>query len=236
MIQNKLLIILFLCALQGLFAIETKKFNGEAFDLKTGKRLYYDNHEEFWENGKHIYSIIQYKDTNGKVFAKKRIVVQKSATRADFKLEDFRDGYIEGAEVTGNQIKFVYRKNEKEDVKEAVITAPNNAVLDGGFDYFVLENWDFILAGNKKILNLCAPSQQDCFKFVVFKTGETKRKGLDVVNMKVELNNPILAAFVKPILLVYAKDTKKLLQYDGISNINNEDGKSHVVRITYDNN
>ncbi|MBK9499165.1 MAG: hypothetical protein IPO06_07295 [Leptospiraceae bacterium] len=26
--------------------------------------------------------------------------------------------------------------------------------------------------------------------------------------MKVELNNPILAAFVKPILLVYAKDTK----------------------------
>jgi hypothetical protein len=83
---------------------------------------------------------------------------------------------------------------------------------------------------------LCAPSQQDCFKFVVFKTGETKRKGLDVVNMKVELNNPILAAFVKPILLVYAKDTKKLLQYDSISNINNEDGKSHVVRITYDNN
>ena len=95
MIQNKLLIILFLCALQGLFAIETKKFNGEAFDLKTGKRLYYDHHEEFWENGKHIYSIIQYKDTNGKVFAKKRIVFQKSATRADFKLEDFRDGYIE---------------------------------------------------------------------------------------------------------------------------------------------
>ena len=25
--------------LQGLFAIESKKFNGEAFDLKTGKRL-----------------------------------------------------------------------------------------------------------------------------------------------------------------------------------------------------
>jgi hypothetical protein len=236
MIQNKLFLILFLCGIQGLFAIESKKFNGEAFDLKTGKRLYYDYHEEFWENGKHLYSIIQYKDTNGKVFAKKRIVFQKSATKADFKLEDFRDGYIEGAEVTGNQIKFVYRKNEKEDIKEAVITAPNNAVLDGGFDYFVLENWDFILAGNKKILNLCAPSQQDCFKFVVFKTGETKRKGQDVVSMKVELNNPILSAFVKPILLVYAKDTKKLLQYDGISNINNEDGKSHVVRITYDNN
>jgi hypothetical protein len=225
-----------LLGLQGLFALETKKFNGEAFDLKTGKRLYYDHHEEFYENGKHIYSIIQYKDVNGKVFAKKRIVFQKNGPRADFKLEDFRDGYIEGAEVNGDQIKFIYRKNGKEDIKEAVITAPNNAVLDGGFDFFVRENWDFILAGNKKLLNICAPSQQDCFKFIVYKTGEGKRKDTDVIYMTVELNNPILAVFVKPILLVYAKDTKKLLQYDGISNINNEDGKSHVVRITYNNN
>lgn len=75
--------------LTGIIRHRNKKFNGEAFDLKTGKRLYYDHHEEYWENGKHIYSIIQYKDTNGKVFAKKRIVFQKSATRADFKLEDF---------------------------------------------------------------------------------------------------------------------------------------------------
>lgn len=233
---NKLFPILAFFALQGLFALETKKFNGEAFDLKTGKRLYYDHHEEFYENGKHIYSLIEYKDVNGKVFAKKKIVFQKNPIRVDFKLEDFRDGYIEGADVVGNKINFIYRKNNKEEIKEASIPIPANAVIDGGFDYFVRENWDQILAGNKKILNLCAPSQQDCFKFVVFKTGETKRGEIDVISMKVELNNPVLAAFVKPILLVYEKDTKKLLQYDGISNINNEDGKSHVVRITYDNN
>ncbi|HMV42334.1 MAG TPA: hypothetical protein PK079_10350 [Leptospiraceae bacterium] len=231
----KLFILLTIFSLQRLFAVEVVKFNGEAFDLKTGKRLYYDHHEEYYEGGKHLYSIIQYKDTNGKVFAKKRIVFQKSPTKADFKLEDFRDGYIEGAEVNGDQIKFLYRKNEKEELKEAMITAPNNAVLDGGFDYFVRENWDMILAGNRKQLNLCAPSQLDCFKFVVYKTGEGKRKEADVVMMKVELNNALLAVFVKPILLVYNKETKKLLQYDGISNINNEDGKSHVVRIIYDN-
>ncbi len=229
-------LLIFFVALQGLFSLETKRFNGEAFDLKTGKRLYYDHHEEVYENGKHLYSNIQYKDVNGKVFAKKKIVFQKNQIRADFKLEDFRDGYIEGAEVNGDQIKFIYRKNNKEEIKEATITSPNNAVLDGGFDYFVREKWDLILAGNKPILNLCAPSQQDCYKFIVFKTGESQRKGVDVVSMKVELNNPILSAFVKPILLVYEKDTKKLLQYDGISNINNEDGKSHVVRITYNNN
>lgn len=232
----KVFIILINCTLQGLFAFETKRFNGEAFDLKTGKRLYYDHHEEVYENGKHLYSNIEYKDVNGKVFAKKKIIFQKNPIKVDFKLEDFRDGYVEGAEVVGNSIKFIYRKNNKEEIKEATITSPNNAVIDGGFDYFVRENWNSILSGNKPILNLCAPSQQDCYKFVVFKTGESQRKGVDVVSMKVELNNPILSAFVKPILLIYEKDTKKLLQYDGISNINNEDGKSHVVRITYNNN
>ena len=53
-----------------------------------------------------------------KYLQKENCISKKSATRADFKLEDFRDGYIEGAEVTGNQIKFVYRKNEKEDIKK----------------------------------------------------------------------------------------------------------------------
>ncbi|MBK8398567.1 MAG: hypothetical protein IPL26_25395 [Leptospiraceae bacterium] len=234
--QSILSIFFFLCALQGLFAIETKKFNGEAFDLKSGKRLYYDHHEEFYENGKHLYSQIEYKDVNGKVFAKKKIVFQKNPVRADFKLEDFRDGYIEGASVIGNSIKFIYRKNNQEEIKEGTISIPNNAVIDGGFDYFVRENWDTILAGNKKVLNLCAPSQMDCFGFVIVKTKEGKYKNTDAVFMKVQINNVVVAAFLNPILLVYEKDTKKLLQYDGISNINNEDGKSHVVRITYNNN
>lgn len=67
-------------------------------------------------------------------------------------MEDFRDGYIEGASVIGNSIKFIYRKNNQEEIKEGTISIPNNAVIDGGFDYFVRENWDTILAGNKKSL------------------------------------------------------------------------------------
>jgi hypothetical protein len=215
------------------FSNQIYKYNGEAFDLKTGKKLYSDFHEETYLNGKHISSNINYKDPSGKVFAKKKIVFQKNEERADFKLEDFRDGYTEGAEVNGSQIKFIYRKNNSEELKEQTITSPENAVLDGGFDVFIRKNWNEILNGKRLTLNICAPSQMDCFKFAAFKVSEEKWKGIDAVKVRVELNNRILAAFVQPIIIHYEKETKRILQYDGISNINNEEGKSYVVRITY---
>ncbi len=225
--------ILFLIISIQLFSVEINKYNGQAFELKTGKKIYQDHHQEFYENGKHLYSIVEYKDNNGKVFAKKNINFQKAGPKAEFLLNDYRDGYLEGSELVNGKIKLIYQKNKSEEKKEEIIDSPVNAVLDGGFDIFIRKNWDEILEGKKKQFHICAPSQMDCFKFVAFKTKEEIINGKDAVLIRVELNNFILAALVKPILIHYEKSSKRILQYDGISNINNPEGKSYVVRIVY---
>lgn len=214
-------------------AIEIYKYNGQAFDLNTGKKLYQDFHQEFYDKGKHLYSIVEYKDNNGKIFAKKNINFQKAGPRAEFLLTDFRDGYVEGSEIIDGKLKMIYQKNKSEEKKEEFIEYPYNSVIDGGFDIFIRKNWEEIIAGKRKQFFICAPSQMDCFKFVVFKVNEDSYNGKDSVLVRVELNNFILAALVKPILINYEKSSKRILKYDGISNINNEQGKSLVVRIIY---
>jgi hypothetical protein len=229
-------ILLFLVSANFLFSIDVFKYNGTAVDLKTGKKLYSDFHEEYSSNGKHLYSVVNYKDPSGKIFAKKNIDFQKNGARANFKLEDFRDGYIEGSEVIGNsnKAKFIFKKNSTEELKEEILETPVPSVFDGGFDIYMKDNWAAIMEGKRKTFSICAPSQMDCFKFAAFKTGEELYKEKEAVVVRVELNSFILSKLVKPIIITYDKNTKRILQFDGISNINNENGKSYVVRITYE--
>lgn len=211
----------------------TYSYNGDAVDLDSGKKLYTDNHEEYYSGDTHQYSIIKYKDPSGKVFAEKKIYFTKKATLPDFKLIDSRDGYEEGAELSGNKITLNFKKNKNSKLTTKQITLPANPVIDGGFDYYVRENWDELKAGKTKVFNFFSPSQLDYFKFVVRKIKETPHLGREALHLKMEVDNLLLKAFVRPISMIYDAETKRILHYEGMSNINNEQGKSYNVRITY---
>jgi hypothetical protein len=231
-------IIFFVIVFPSFFPIFAEKpkyqYFGKAYDLKTGKYVYSDNHQEFFQGGKHAYSEISYKDAKGVEFGKKHIEFTPSTVLPSFRTEDFRDGYTEGADVKGNTVKLYFRRKTEDPFGEKTYSPSLPAVMDGGFDYFVRENWEPLAKGERMAFRFLAPVQLDDYPFAVEKIKDDTWKGRQALYLKLEIDNFILKRVVKSFLLVYDYKTKRILQFEGLSNINDDEGKSLKVRIVYD--
>lgn len=216
----------------GLYS-ETNNYYGDAFEQKKGQKVYSDHHSEFVQNGKHISSNIEYKDPGGKVIGKKTISFVKNTTLPDFKLEDFRDGYLEGAEFKDGKYKLFFRKNSNEPLQEKILDVSGKSVSDGGFDQYVKENWDSLVSGKKLKFRFFAPSQLDSFKFAAEKVKNLDYEGRPSMVVKMEMDNLFLNIIIPPILITYDLETKRIVYYEGISNVNNSEGKSYFVKLKY---
>ncbi|PNV75460.1 hypothetical protein BES34_009245 [Leptospira inadai serovar Lyme] len=211
------------------------RFSGTAYELENGKLLYKDMHEEFWDNGKHTRSVVQYIDSEGKLFATKRISFLRNRSLPDFNLEDFRDGYLEGGEFeSGTKVRLFARRKKGDPIKEKVVDGGDLSALDGGFDYFVEDHWNELLAGKRITFRIFVPVELDTFRFYVEKTKTGSFKGRPALFLRMRIESSILSVFIKPIDLIYDIESKRIMEYKGTSNINNEKGKSHAVRIVYD--
>ncbi|TGN17163.1 hypothetical protein EHS15_18495 [Leptospira idonii] len=212
----------------------TFEYSGKAYDLSSGKYLYSDNHSEYFKNGIHRYSEIVYKNAEGKPFANKHIEFFPNAWAPSFVMEDFRDGYQEGAEVQDKSVRLFFKRKREDALEEKTYVPRSPAVMDGGFDHFVRSNWEKLSAGERMSFRFLAPVQLDDYLFAVEKIKDDTWKERKALYLKLEIDNFILKRLIKPILLVYDYKTKRILQYEGISNINDPNGKSLKVKIIYD--
>jgi hypothetical protein len=226
-------IILFFLLITISIKSETNNYFGDAVDVKSGQKVYSDNHSELVVNGKHTSSQIEYKDAGGKVIGKKSIKFNSNSYLPDFKLEDFRDGYIEGGEIVDGKYRMFYKKNKNEQLQEKIMDIAPYSVADGGFDPFIKDNWNDLMAGKKIKFKFYAPSQLDSFNFYVTKTKTAEYAGRSSLFVKMEMDNLLLNIFIPPILITYDIATKRIVFYEGISNINNSQGKSYTVKLTY---
>ncbi len=212
---------------------DTKTVISNAYDLRTGQYIYSEHHHEVYEGGKHIYSVVEYR-TPSKILAKKMIRFAERKTAPDFRLEDVRSGYVEGSEAVAGGFKLYTRNTSAEPMKERVVAIPSPAVIDGGFDYFIRDNFSRLAAGEKMVINFGAAYQQDFFRFDVYRTGSGEYKGKKAVFLNVEVHNFVLKRLVEPIKLVYDSESKRLMSYTGVSNINDDSGKSYKARIEFE--
>ncbi|HNO26781.1 MAG TPA: hypothetical protein PKK94_27620, partial [Leptospiraceae bacterium] len=161
------------------------QYFGTASDLNKGSKLYTDHHTETVQSGKHISSYIEYRDGAGKTFASKKISFSKSPQLPDFTLEDKRDGYMEGAELKGDQIRIFTRKNLNSPMQEKTVMLPGDSVVDGGFDHYIRKHWDSFLEGKSRSFYMFAPAKQDFYKFKAFKLNDKAYKGKDAFLVRV---------------------------------------------------
>jgi len=213
---------------------ESRKFHGIAYDLKTGNMIYSENHTEYYSNGRHLRSIVLYTDPAGRVFARKDIDFSRSETAPDFTLVDYRDGYTEGSIFTAAGFDLFGQRNRSAEMKRRVLIIPEPAVVDGGFDYFVRQNWEKLAAGERISVNFAVSIERDYFRFFIVKTGNGEVNGRRALQLRLQIENVFLRSVVDPIDISYDVESKRLLLYRGMSNINNERGKSYRASVVFD--
>jgi hypothetical protein len=204
-------------------------YQGIATDLKSNKFYYLEEHMETIDHHVLKQTVIQYKDSAGAVIAKKTINYSGNKVTPVFEQNDYRDGYTEGVSFTGDKLVLKFRKSNKETLKTKSIDRPANLVVDGGFNYYIKGNWAELAAGNTKVFNFAVPSQLDYFSFRLYKDSQQN----DEIVFKMEPDNYLLRKLVDPIRVTYKVSTRRIIKYEGLSNINDKKGKSYLVKIMY---
>jgi hypothetical protein len=212
-------------------------YSSSAFDLNNGKFLYKEYHEERYSEKKILESITEYRNQQNKLLSQRVMIFKDDLTKPKFELKDFRSGYVEGSEVlSNNEVKVYTRKNKESELEEKILNPEEPFVIDGGLTYFFIKNWKRLMNNETVEFNFIAPARLDYFRFRVSKNSIINIGGRRGLQLKLEINSFILRAFVDPIYITYDLETQKILNYKGISNINNEQGKSYSVQIDFTEN
>lgn len=204
-----------------------------AYAPESNVLLYSEEHRETWTSGKMQASNVRYYGPNKHLLAEKTIDFRKNRIAPDFVLNDFRDGYQEGASLTGNRIKVVARRNGEQPLKQKKLKVPVPVVVDGGFNEYVLQHWDALLAGQRMQFNFVAPIEQDYFSFTIKRKQLQTVEGRSHVQFEMKPESSLVGLFVAPVLLTYDVADRQLLLFEGMTNLNNENGKSTFARLVY---
>ncbi len=220
----KLLILFF-------FFFSFELFSGEI----TGKAFFKDR---LIYTEKHFYELddlglykkltTEYYDNSNKVFAKISSNFEKNKVIPDYIFEDFRFLFKESVIFDESKNKVFIDKVTLGKSQKTELRVNPNAILSQGFHNFILTNFEKIILGKLEV-SIVVTSKSDQYRFYV----ETEKAQNNRIKINITPVNFFLKAVMSPIKLEYEISSKRLLSFQGLTNIDNEKGDSQSAIITY---
>lgn len=182
--------------------------------------------------------IATYTDPSGDKLAIKRFTFQKHLYQPNFKFEDYRDGYTTSVIRNGESFRVSFKESQSNPLKEKTLKIPEPVVVDFGIHFFVLSEWDKLIAGEDVQLTYVVPKNLDYYRMVIGKIQIDEGNIKTQVVFKLRPKNPFLNLISNVVssgitFLTYDVETKKFLQYNGVSLIRDVSGKNYSVRSVY---
>jgi hypothetical protein len=205
-------------------------YAGDAYDLKTGALLFREAHYRYSAGGV-AQQLVLYRCPDGRPFARKLSRDDSDAQAPDFDLVDARLNYHEGVRRLGERREVYVQRSAEVPEQAEPLSVPPDGVIDVGFDEFARRHWDDLTAGKTLSLPFLVPSRRVFYPFKA-KTDDT----ISAATLTVRLSLGAWYAFLVPhIDVIYDRASRRLVRYEGLSNIRNAQGKSYNVRIEFPN-
>ena len=180
---------------------------GEAYSIDGNELRYREIHQCSVSGDR---CTVEYQDPRGTVFARKTVDYQQSLHSPSLEMLDMRQG--ETIRVEGD--------------------ATEEIVIDAGFDHYVRLRWEELVDGETVRFPFQVVGSSKPFKMAANRS-QGDACPSDRMCFAVALDNWLLSRLLSPIHLEYDEASKRLLQFRGVSNIRDENGKSQQVRIDY---
>jgi hypothetical protein len=210
-------------------AIET--YAGDAYDLTSGELLYRETHYLSGSGDSRERVVLYRCAEDGRPFARKVLHDDGEPQSPNFDMVDARLGYREGVRRDGDgRVVYVQRGPDKPEQAE-VLPKRDDSAIDAGFDIFVQRHWDVLVSGKTVSFPFLVPSRRTYYDFKVSKL-ENATSPANTLTIRLALG--AWYAFLLPhIDVTYDRTTRRLLSYQGLSNIRKGDGKNYVARMEY---
>jgi hypothetical protein len=221
-------------ALSGLIAdaqAETLRFYGYATDLKTGKYLYTEVHQQNVEGDHWLGGTIKYYAPDGTKIADKKLDFSADPYVPKYSLDIPKEGYREAITAV-SATSVTMEKTNKDGTESKTVDKTANMAADSGFHSTIVAHFDELQAGKTIPFVFAVAGQLTTYRFRVKKTGDTMFDGQPAVKLIVEPDS-LLRMIADPLLLTYST-SKRLEEYRGISNMHDPaTGNAYNVRIVY---
>lgn len=207
---------------------------GLARDPDTNALLYREHHLVRRIDGVPSERLVLYRCADGTAFARKRVDYRRSAQAPEFSLEDARMGYGEGLRRRGGaDIVWVRDGSDRAERSASLPGAAARLVADAGFDEFIRQQWTTLMAGGSVPLRFAVPSRLESLGFKLSRVGQATHAGEAAEVFRLRLGG-VLGWVAPHIDVAYGRDSRRLLRFEGLSNLREDDGRSQLsARIDF---
>lgn len=229
--KRSVLLLLFLLAPAAQAAISFEE--GVARDPQDNALLYREQHLLRRQDGQPLERLVLYRCADGTPFARKRVDYRGSPQAPSFSLEDARDGYGEGLRRGGGGDTVWVRERRGGSERSAPLRGHPQLVADAGFDEFIRRNWRPLLAGESVPLRFAVPARLESLGFKVSRVGAARFGDEPAELFRLRLGGWL--GWIAPhIDVAYGRDSRRLLRFEGLSNLRADDGESQLqARIEF---
>jgi len=207
-------------------------YEGNAFELTSGKMIYIESHYLHFVDATLSDRVVLYRCPNGKAFGRKVMRTKGKPLMPEFELIDARFGYREGLATRPGGLTVFYQASGRKREKSDTLDASRALVADAGFDEFVRTHWTALVGGSSVALDFVVPSQLD---YLGFKVKWVKKAAIDGEAVQVFKLAPsgILGWVTSGLDVTYADSDRSLRQFAGISNIRDLSGDNYETKIEF---
>lgn len=208
-------------------AVANESVRGDAFDAKTGTLLYREIHFVD-DDASRLRRLVLYECPDGRPFARKAIRRSGDPQAPDFEMVDARWNYREGVRTRDGVREAFVQRSEALPENTQTLEMPSDAVIDAGFDEFVRKHWDDLAAGRTLDFPFLVPSRRRFFDFKVAALSS------EPTLLRIRLSLGAWYSFLLPhIDVAYERRTRRLIEYDGMSNIRDGALKNYNVHTRF---
>ncbi|MGI9286047.1 MAG: hypothetical protein ACR2P1_11710, partial [Pseudomonadales bacterium] len=173
---------------------------------------------------------VQYVSPEGKLLAEKQLDFSRDKHAPDVSSKDFRLDSTLAISTQNNKTKVQLQRKGKRALA-AAIDIEGKLVIDAGFDPFVQDQWEILLAQEEVKFRFLVPARKIAVKLKLNKRSCSVAE--DRVCFRIKAANWLIAAVMAPIDLEYEKISQRLMRFTGLGQLPNDSGKGQRVDIHY---
>lgn len=227
MIILRTLALLFVTAGNAMAEVEHQE--GRVYPLEGGGLLYSEHHWRLPIDGIAT-RIVLYRCPDGAPFARKQVQDVAAAISPDFELLDARDGFREGVRSQAGQREVFWQPHADARPSTRVLDIGADTVIDAGFDAYVRQHWDELIAGNRRQARFLLPSALR--QYPVRLRRQDEGAGAGEIGFRMRLD--AWYGFAAPqTLVIYRASDRRMMRFEGTGSIRDARGKHRAVRIEF---
>lgn len=193
------------------------KATGTIYQLETGKKLFTEKATYYRKNGRYLSEKrLFYSGGRRKGILESQIKFNRSAPGYYFK--DYRDDRKEGVTEYKKGFNLYFQMNMAADIRNEWVPRNDGPpfVNIAGINAFIQKNEEKLRQGEELKFRFLVPHRRDYYTFRAYKASSYTEKGKVYLKLKVDLNNILLRMLSEPIIIVWAIETDRVVEYRGL--------------------